>query len=100
MAGQEIRYQLDGDAFTGMYEVMGSGESTEVSVRFGGSSISAVAGQLGTEVVARTLLGELVREKLALTKKWPDSRDRSHSGVEVRGAHYRYGHETTSSARR
>ena len=67
MYKREVTYLHDGDTFVGRYHVTDLGQVHSVSVQFEGSSISARVSGLREEMVARTLLGELVREKFAET---------------------------------
>ena len=67
MYKREVTYLHDGDTFVGRYHVTDLGKVHSVSVQFEGSSISARVSGLREEIVARTLLGELVREKFAET---------------------------------
>ncbi len=92
MADKSISYDLDGQTVTGRYALAGHADTLAVSVQFEGHSISAFIGQLRPETVARTLLGELVRARLA------EAEDKRQPGEKIAQTdrravplHYRYG---------
>lgn len=58
-------YVLGGDTFTGTFEIAGEAPSATVTVRYKQEEASAVTSGLAPEVVARVLLGELVRDDIA-----------------------------------
>ncbi|HEX4768054.1 MAG TPA: hypothetical protein VH414_17445 [Lichenihabitans sp.] len=59
-----VAYVYDGDTFLGSFDVRRQGPTTLVDVRYKGAAASANAGGLDPEIVARVLLGELVRDDL------------------------------------
>ena len=66
MFKREISYMLDGDTFVGRYRVSDLGHVPSISVQFERQALSARLGSdVPEEVLARTLLGELVRAKVA-----------------------------------
>ncbi|MCW6510057.1 hypothetical protein [Lichenifustis flavocetrariae] len=89
MNSQEISCTVDGRIFTGTFEVVGHGEVGAVSVQLDGDAISARTGSIPPEIVARTLLGELVREKL-MNNERPQAK-RKDLGLNTDHMQYRYG---------
>jgi hypothetical protein len=65
MFKREISYMLDGDTFVGRYRVTEHDRVMAVSVQFEQNALAARLGNVPEELVARTLLGELVRAKVA-----------------------------------
>ncbi len=65
MYKREISYTLDGDTFVGRYRVSEHEHIRSVSVQFEQQALSARLGDLPEEMLARMLLGELVRAKVA-----------------------------------
>lgn len=65
MFKREISYMLDGDTFVGWYRVSDFGRIASISVQFERQALSARLGDRQEEALARTLLGELVRAKVA-----------------------------------
>lgn len=59
-----VAYVYDGDTFLGSFDVRRQGLTTLIEVRYKGATASASAGGLDPEIVARVLLGELVRDDL------------------------------------
>ena len=86
MFKREVTYIHDGDTFVGQYRVADHGSVHSVSVQFEGASISARVGGLKEETVARTLLGELVREKFAEEATVLRTRERLGGGQKQRPA--------------
>ncbi len=64
MTPGRVAYVYDGDTFLGSFEVRRQGPTTLVDVRYKEVTASASAGGLDPEIVARVLLGELVRDDL------------------------------------
>lgn len=65
MYKREVSYMLDGDTFVGRYRVSEHDRVPSVSVQFESHALSARLGTGSEEILARTLLGELVRAKVA-----------------------------------
>lgn len=65
MYKREISYTLDGDTFVGRYRVSEHDHVPSVSVQFERQALSARLSDMQEEVLARTLLAELVRAKVA-----------------------------------
>lgn len=65
MFKREVSYMLDGDTFVGRYRVSELGHVPSISVQFERHALSARLENRPEEAVARTLLGELVRAKVA-----------------------------------
>ena len=65
MYKREISYTLDGDTFVGRYRVSEHDHVASVSVQFERHSLSARLTGVPEEFLARSLLGELVRAKVA-----------------------------------
>jgi hypothetical protein len=65
MYKKEIIYTLDGDTFVGRYWVTEHDRVASVAVEFEGQALSARLGNSPEELLARALLGELVRAKVA-----------------------------------
>lgn len=65
MYKREISYTLDGDTFVGRYRVSDHEHVPSVSVQFERQALAARLGSAAEEAVARRLLGELVRAKVA-----------------------------------
>jgi hypothetical protein len=91
MAEQTITVSLDGKTYTGGYELVGHGEAEAVSVQYEGSSISARPGLLRVEVVAETLLGELIRAKLVDEAERQSLCSKSGRAFKPMPVHYQYG---------
>lgn len=64
-----VTYTFDGDTFVGKFSVIGARDDEIVVVNYNKSQISATVGHLPKETVAKTLLGELVREDLVCRGK-------------------------------
>jgi hypothetical protein len=64
MNGRMISYTHDGDTFVGRYRVSHGRGSPSVSVEYERAIVSASVGAEPEERVARSLLAQLVREKL------------------------------------
>ena len=95
MNSQEISCTVDGRIFTGTFEVVGHGEVGAVSVQLDGDTISARTGLIPPEIVAQTLLGELVREKLR-DKERPRARC-TNLVLNADPMRYRYGPQSERS---
>ena len=65
MYKRDISYTLDGDTFVGRYRVSEHDNVPAVSVQFERYALSARLGDAPEESLARSLLGELVRAKVA-----------------------------------
>lgn len=65
MYKREISYTLDGDTFLGRYRVSEHERVPSVSVQFERHALAARLDTASEEVIARRLLGELVRAKVA-----------------------------------
>ena len=65
MLMREAKVMKAGRTFTGRFRVTGSGNAASVLVLYETTVICAQRGGLPEEVVAETLLGELVQEALA-----------------------------------
>ena len=63
MRKQKVMCQYDGDSYVGIFSVNGEGDAEAISVQYNGMTVSARLGSLRPEFVAKTLLGELVRER-------------------------------------
>ena len=100
MAEQTITVSLDGKSYTGRYELVGHGEAEALSVQFEGSSISARPGLLRVEIVAQTLLGELIRAKLIDAAEHLSSGRATDRGLSPEPVHYRYGQYRPETAAR
>jgi hypothetical protein len=64
MSSQNVTCTYDGDTFVGRYGVSGQGEAAEIKVTYRGRALATRVGDLRPEFLARTLLGELVREQI------------------------------------
>ena len=65
MSKRDISYTLDGDTFVGRYRVSEHEHVPSVSVQFERQALSARLDNIAEEALARRLLGELVRAKVA-----------------------------------
>lgn len=65
MFKREISYVMDGDTFVGRYRLSELGQVPSISVQFEQQALSARLGDMPEEALARTLLGQLVRAKVA-----------------------------------
>ncbi|MDX7953171.1 hypothetical protein P7D22_18570 [Lichenihabitans sp. Uapishka_5] len=71
MAKRAISYMLDGDTFVGRYRVSDHDHVPSVSVQFETMALAARLENRTEEVLAKALLGELVRAKVAAERQ-PD----------------------------
>lgn len=65
MFKRQVTYTFDGDTYVGSYQTTSFAGVQSVAVQLADKTISARTGKLSEEAVARTLLGELVRERIA-----------------------------------
>lgn len=65
MYKRDVSYMLDGDTFVGRYRVTEHDRVAAVSVQFEQHALAARLGTVPEESLARLLLGELVRAKVA-----------------------------------
>ena len=65
MYKRDISYTFDGDTFVGRYRVSEHERVASVSVQFERQALAARLDSAPEEVLARRLLGELVRAKVA-----------------------------------
>jgi hypothetical protein len=70
MSIHEARCVRQGRTFFGVFETAGFGVREKVSVRYNGDEMDALTGGLPADVVAATLLGELVARKPAAAQNW------------------------------
>ncbi len=73
MTPGRLTYVYDGDTFLGSFDVRQQGPTTIVDVRYKEAIASASAGGLDPEIVARVLLGELVRDDLGPGRPRPQA---------------------------
>ncbi len=66
MVSRVVSFVFDGDTFLGSYGLAVVREAPAVVVRYKRAQKSAKIGQQAVEVVARILLGELVREDIGV----------------------------------
>ncbi len=77
MTKRRVTFTYDGDTFVGSYVTTSYAGIKSVAVQLEGRTQSARVGELDDVRVARSLLGQLVRERFASTAANPAS-SRSH----------------------